>query len=156
MYLPILISLLIACAVFVAASVKRIPEGQVYSLRRMGRPAGLLTAGTHLVMPVIDRVAHKISLNGQVLRFEDHVAENADARDVRGTVYWQVLEPERADAVIDHVDELIRGRAVLALHAESMDAGSDHRALGARLKNTMNGGLRDSGMLVTRVDLDFA
>jgi len=153
MITPILITVLIALTALAAVSVKRIPEGQVYSLRRLGKPAGLLTAGTHVVMPLIERIVHKINLKGQVLRFEDH----QDVADVRGTVYWQVLEPERADAVIDHADELIRERVLDALHdARSNAETADRRAVGAQLKQLMNGVLRDSGMLVTRVELDAA
>jgi regulator of protease activity HflC (stomatin/prohibitin superfamily) len=154
MITSILITATLALAALAAASVKRIPEGQVYSLRRLGKPAGLLTAGTHVVMPLIERIVHKINLGGQALRFEDRVDS---AHDVRGTVYWQVLEPERADAVIDHADELIRERVLHALHdARSNAETADRRAVGAQLKQLMNGVLRDSGMLVTRVELDAA
>ena len=95
-----------------ASAIRYVPAGQVYSLYRLGKPVRLLQAGTHLVLPLLDRVMHKINLAGQTLRFEELLA---DAHDVRGTVYWQVLEPERADAVIEQIDQLIRRGAKEAL-----------------------------------------
>ncbi|MBB3226679.1 regulator of protease activity HflC (stomatin/prohibitin superfamily) [Luteibacter sp. Sphag1AF] len=141
MHLSVLISVILATIALVAMSVKRIPEGKVYSVRRLGRPAALLSAGTHVVMPVIDRVSHKIDLNGQILHFDG------------GTVYWQVLEPERADAVIDHATDLIRTRAQAAMR-DAVAHAVDRSATGKLLKQVMNGSLRDNGMLVTRVELD--
>jgi hypothetical protein len=111
-----------------------------------------------MVLPWLERVAHKINLAGQTLRFEEPLA---DAHDVCGTVYWQVLEPERADAVFEQVDQLIRRGAHDALcgeqdvaHAELGQA--DRRDLSARLKQTLNNALRERGMMVTRVELDAA
>lgn len=137
-----------------ASAIKRVPAGQVYSLHRLGKPARLLQPGVHMVMPLLERVAHKINLAGQVLRLEESLADNA--RDVRGTVYWQVLEPERADAVIDQVEQLIRTGALDALQAEATGVDEDRRHLGSRLKQRLNAALRERGMLVTRVDLDLA
>jgi hypothetical protein len=67
-----------------------------------------------------------------------------------------VLEPERADAVIDQADQLIRGGALAALREDPAAAEADRRDLGARLKLAMNQALRDRGVMVTRVELDFA
>lgn len=92
---------------------------------------------------MIDRVSHKIDLGGQVLRFDG------------GTVYWQVLEPEVADEVIDEAPELIRSNVVAALR-DSAGHQADRRAVGTQLKHTVNGSLRSRGMLITRVDLDAA
>ena len=105
--------------------------------------------------PLLERVAHKINLAGQVLRLEESMADNA--QDVRGTVYWQVLEPERADAVIDQVDQLIRRGAIAAMHDEPQAGeAADRRVLGTRMKLALNSALRERGMMVTRVDLDLA
>jgi regulator of protease activity HflC (stomatin/prohibitin superfamily) len=127
-----------------AVSVRRIPEGQVYSVRRLGRAPSLLTAGTHVVLPMIDRVAHKIDLGGQVLRFDG------------GTVYWQVLEPEAADEVIDEAPEMIRSNVIAALRDSASGHPADRRAVGTQLKHALNGSIRARGMLVTRVELDAA
>jgi regulator of protease activity HflC (stomatin/prohibitin superfamily) len=53
-----IVLILMLTAVMGALSIKRIPEGQVYTLRRLGKPAGILTAGTHVVVPLVERVAH--------------------------------------------------------------------------------------------------
>ena len=144
-FLPLVFVLL---TVLTASAVRHVPSGQVYSLCRLGKPLRLLKAGTHLVLPLLDRVAHKINLAGQTLRFEELLA---DARDVRGTVYWQVLEPERAAAVFEQLDQLIRRGAREALLAEPV---ADLRDRAARVKQALNSALRERGMMVTRVDLD--
>jgi|GEM_PF-204535 len=146
--------LLLGSAALVACAIKRVPSGQVYSLHRRGKLARLLPPGVHMVLPLMERVAHKINLDGQTLQLEAPLAE---ARAVRGTVYWQVLEPERADAVFDQLDQMIRSGAVAALRDEAMaDGTTDRRVLGTRLKQALNGALRERGMMVTRVELDRA
>jgi regulator of protease activity HflC (stomatin/prohibitin superfamily) len=147
--------LLIGCAslTLLPASIKRVPVGQVHSVYRFGKPRRLLASGTHVVWPGLDRIGHRIDLGGQVLRFHEPFAGHAD---VHGTVYWQVLEPERADAVIDQAAQLIRSGTLDALRGEPEADHADRRDLGSRLKLALNGALRERGMMVTRVELDFA
>jgi regulator of protease activity HflC (stomatin/prohibitin superfamily) len=146
--MTLLTLLLVIPTALIASAVRYVPAGQVYSVYRRGKLVRLLQTGTHLVLPLLDRVAHKINLAGQTLRFE---GPQADARDMRGTVYWQVLEPERADAVFEQVDQLIRRGAQEALRGESQ---ADRRDLGVRVKQALNSALRERGMMVTRVELD--
>ncbi|MEO6926302.1 MAG: SPFH domain-containing protein [Rhodanobacter sp.] len=140
-------------AALLASAVRLVPEGQVYSLYRRGKPVRLLQAGVHLVLPLLDRVAHKINLAGQTLRLD---TPTADTCEVCGTVYWQVLEPERADAVFEQVDQLIRRGAQEALRSEPANMPVDRRDLGVRVKQSLNQVLRERGMMVTRVELDAA
>lgn len=138
-------------------SIKRIPEGQVYTLRRLGKPAGTLAAGTHLVVPLIERIAHKISITGYTLAVDERLdPESAAALTLRGRVWWQVLDPERADSVIDRANELIRGRLREAVTHADDPADQDLRSRNQRIKQTLNGILRERGVLVTRVELDLA
>ncbi|WIG54403.1 MAG: hypothetical protein OJF61_000189 [Rhodanobacteraceae bacterium] len=152
-----LLLFLTLAAVVVAMSVKRIPEGQVYTLRRLGKPAGTLTAGTHLVVPLIERIAHKISITGYTLAVDERMAENAsDARNLRGRVWWQVLDPERAEAVIDRADDMIRLQLRDAVQHAAASEAQDLRSRNQRIKQTLNTSLRERGVLVTRVELNLA
>ncbi|MBU6476970.1 MAG: hypothetical protein KGQ32_03460 [Xanthomonadaceae bacterium] len=154
--LTLLVFLTLA-AVVVALSVKRIPEGQVYTLRRLGKPAGTLTAGTHLVVPLIERIAHKISITGYTLAVDERMADDAtDARNLRGRVWWQVLDPERAEAVIDRADDMIRVQLRDAVQHAATTEAQDLRSRNQRIKQTLNTSLRERGVLVTRVELNLA
>jgi hypothetical protein len=146
--LTLLFGLLVAIA-----ALKRVPDGHVYSLHRGDQPLRLLQPGLHWIVPGLDRIAHRIDLGGQMLRFDAPVA---DAPALRGTVYWQVLEPERADAVMGEVEQLIRRGALDALQTEPATARSNRHDLGGRVKQRLNHSLRQRGMMVTRVELDAA
>lgn len=153
--LTIVLTLMLV-AVVAALSIKRIPEGQVYTLRRLGKPAGTLTAGTHLVLPLVERIAHKISITGYTLAVDERMEpETIAARTLRGRIWWQVLDPERADSVIDRADDLIRLRLRDAVQGAASEE-ADLRSRNQRIKQTLNGSLRDRGVLVTRVELDLA
>jgi regulator of protease activity HflC (stomatin/prohibitin superfamily) len=103
MLTPILVMALICAAVtFFAASVKRIPEGHAYTLRRMDGHMRTLGAGMHLVVPLLERVAHKICLLGNVVDIADIVVPGQNAT-LCGQVYYQVLDAARADTIIDEV-----------------------------------------------------
>ena len=149
-----LIALLCLVLMVVALSVKRIPEGQVYSLHRLGRPARLLTPGTHMVLPLLERVAHKISLTGRTLRLDETLAIGGAApRAVRATLYWQVLDPARAETVIEGADALLRARAQAALR--TIDPETPARERNAALKRTLNTAVEAHGLLVTRIDAEL-
>jgi regulator of protease activity HflC (stomatin/prohibitin superfamily) len=150
-----IVLILMLIAVMAASSIKRIPEGQVYTLRRLGKPAGILTAGTHVVVPLIERIAHKISITGYTLAVDERIESQAASPTLRGRIWWQVLDPERADTVIDRADDLIRLRLRDAVQGAGA-ADPDLRSRNLRIKQTLNGSLRDRGVLVTRVELDLA
>jgi regulator of protease activity HflC (stomatin/prohibitin superfamily) len=141
---PILL-LLILCAVCVIAiaSVKRIPEGHAYTLRRVGGQVRTVGAGFHLVVPVLERVAHKIRLLGNVIEIDQ-------VPGASGLVYFQVLDAIRAEAIIDHVGTLVRDR-LPALLASAPVADLATRNL--HLKSELNRNLRERGLLITRVQL---
>jgi len=83
-----LLSIILVLMGLSISAVKRVPAGQVVSVYRHGKPRRLLQEGTHMLVPGLDRVGHRINLGGQVLEFREPLP---NAHDVRGTVYWQGL-----------------------------------------------------------------
>ena len=104
---PMILMALVAIAVLAFASIRRIPEGQVYTLRRVGGHTRVMHSGMHFMLPLIERVAHKISLTGSNVPVDGLVAAE---QQYRGIVYFQVLDPARADRVIDGIDGLLQER----------------------------------------------
>lgn len=154
----ILILLLSVAAVVAMLSIKRIPEGTVYTLRRLNGQGRLLQPGTHLIWPFVERVVHRISLTGHVLVIDElFPLDGADAAPrLSGKVYWQVIDAERADASIDRADALIRGRLLNVARAIDNPAGEASESRNTRLKTALNESLRDVGIVVTRVQLSLA
>ncbi len=143
--------LLAMMALIAVACVRRIPEGQVHSMRRLGGQVRFLGAGMHFVMPLIERVSHRMSLSGSQLEID---AKLNCGGDCHACVYYQVLDPERADTVIESVDSLLRERAVALLgHGGVPGEPNDRRAW---LKQSLNSDFRERGLLVTRIDLRSA
>lgn len=145
-------SLLMLCiAVFAALtmlSLKHVPDGQVHTFRRLGGHTRVLGSGRHLILPLLDRATHRFNLTGNTLAFD---SEAGDGERVGGTLYYQVLEPERADVVINHIGELMRARVdtVIATGDLPMDVIERRQWL----KQAVNKDLRTCGLIVTRVDL---
>lgn len=145
---PIILAALCALALLVVASVRRIPEGHVYAFRRMGGHVRIVGAGTHLVMPLVERVTHKISLAGAAVPVEKLTR---DGQNFRSVVYFQVLDPERAEVVIEDVEELLRAATRRLFADNSLPEASDARR--AWMKQSLNNELRERGLLIARVDL---
>lgn len=145
---PMILMALVAIAVLAIASIRRIPEGQVYTLRRVGGHTRVMHSGTHFMVPLVERVAHKISLTGSNVPVEGLVASD---RQYRGIVYFQVLDPARADRVIDGIDDLLTERTRSLFADAALPEASDSRR--QWLKQSLNSDIRDRGLLVTRVDL---
>lgn len=137
----------------IAAALKYVPEGHVYSLYRAGHPRRLLEPGLHWVVPGLDRVANRIDLGGRTLQFDEPAIGN---QAMHGTVYWQVLEPERADAVMGEAEQLIRRSVVEVLQTEAAIANCNDRVLSGRVKQQLNHDLRERGMMITRIELEAA
>jgi hypothetical protein len=147
---PMLVLTLIGAAAATAlACVRRIPEGHAYTLRRIGGHMRTIGAGTHIVVPVVERVAHKIRLLGNVVEVGKVESDLSDGA-YTGQVFFQVIDAERADAVIDSVAELVRG-CLPSLLAGS--ANEEDGARNRRLKADLNRQLRDRGLLITRVQV---
>jgi len=139
---------LVALGSLAVASIRRIPEGQVYTLRRFGGQTRVMHSGMHLMLPLFERVAHKISLTGANVPVDGLVVSD---RRFRGIVYFQVLDPARADRVIDDVDGLLQERTRSLFADAALPDTSDGRR--QWLKQSLNSDVRERGLIVTRVDL---
>ncbi|MHB8448029.1 MAG: SPFH domain-containing protein [Rudaea sp.] len=143
----LLLALLCGLTTALLVCLRRIPEGQAYTLRRVDGHLRTVGAGVHLVVPLVERVTHKIRLLGNVV---DIAAPTANG-NLCGRVYFQVLDAKRADAVIDGIADLVRQRVPVL--SQNTRAEDDIGARSTYLKAELNRDLNVRGVLVTRVQL---
>ncbi|HZP65992.1 MAG TPA: hypothetical protein VFB32_06755 [Rudaea sp.] len=144
---PSLLVLVAILVVLAVVSIRRIPEGHAYTLRRIGGHMRTVGSGTHIVLPLVERVSHKINLLGNVVEVP---VERTAGSVLQGKIYFQVMDAERADAVIDRVAELVRERIPELVEGQ---AEADVTACCQALKSGLNHDFRERGLLVTRVQL---
>jgi regulator of protease activity HflC (stomatin/prohibitin superfamily) len=146
---PLIWMLCIAAGLaLLAASIRRIPEGQVYALRRVGGHVRRVGPGTHFVLPLVERIARKINLAGASL-VVDGLAR--DGHELRATLHYQVVDAARAERVLDDLGGMLGDATRSAV--DQVDFPADTATRARWLKQALNARLRESGVFVARVDL---
>lgn len=151
MYLPLLA--MFAVATFVAlASLRRVPQDRAYTVHRFGRFSRSIGPGFHVVLPVVERIGHRVELIGHHVQL--HAERGPIQRDA--AVFYQILEPERTGARLDAVDDFVKQEAD-ALFADVVSRELDpDNGFGERLQAELNRRLSPQGLRVTRCRLQAA
>ena len=87
----------IAFAVLVLfATVQIVPQAKAYVVERLGAYRATWSVGTHFKIPVIDRVAKKVSLKEQVVDFPPQPVITKDnvTMQIDTIVYFQIIDPK--------------------------------------------------------------
>ena len=96
--MEIAIVLFVIAIIFVAQSVKVVPQQHAWVKERLGKYAGTLTPGLNFLVPFVDRVAYKHSLKEIPLDVPSQVCITRDNTQLQvdGILYFQVTGPMRA------------------------------------------------------------
>jgi len=94
----VFIVILVIAAIFVARSLKVVPQQHAWVVERLGKYHGTLTPGLNILIPFIDRVAYRHSLKEIPLDVPSQVCITKDNTQltVDGILYFQVTDPMRA------------------------------------------------------------
>ena len=97
-----------------------VPQQTVFVVERLGRYAGSLEAGFHLLVPFVDVVRYRLSLKETALDIPEQVCITRDNVQVGvdGVLYLKVLNPERASYGINDYVFAISQLAQTALRSE--------------------------------------
>ena len=93
-FLIILLVLLAIALVILISNIAIVPQAYVYVLERMGVYFGTWTAGFHMKVPFIDRVAKKVSLKEQVVDFKPQPVITRDnvTMQIDTVVFFQITD----------------------------------------------------------------
>src|SRR5476649_1769143 len=87
--LPLAIAALSLLAIVLMA-LRRVPEGQAWTVHRFGRYVRTLRSGLHVVWPLLDRIAQHVSLTGHRVELPTRAFGNDNAS---ADLYYQILDP---------------------------------------------------------------
>ena len=94
----IAVVLLVAAAVFIARTIKVVPQQTAWVVERLGKYHGILNPGLNFLVPFVDRAAYRHSLKEVPLDVPSQVCITRDNTQltVDGILYFQVTDPMRA------------------------------------------------------------
>ena len=91
------------------AAIQIVPQSKVFVVERFGRYRRTLLAGLNLIVPILDRVAHRVSIIERQLptfRISVITRDNVEV-DLDATVFFRVVEAEKSVYRIQEVDRAI-------------------------------------------------
>ncbi len=90
-----IVILVIVVIVIIAKTIRIVPQSFAYVVERIGAYNRTCSVGLHILIPLLDRVANKVSLKEQVLDFAPQPVITKDnvTMQIDTVVYFQITDP---------------------------------------------------------------
>lgn len=140
--------------------VRIVPQSEKFVVERFGRLRSVLGPGINLIVPFLDKVAHKISILERQLPNATQDAITADnvLVQVETSVFYRILEPEKTVYRIRDVDAAIATTVAGMVRSEigkmELDEVQSNRTqLISQIQKLVESAVDDWGIEVTRAEL---
>lgn len=146
--------------VCILLGVRIVPQSEKYVVERFGRLRSVLGPGLNLIVPFLDRVAHKISILERQLpnASQDAITSDNVLVQVETSVFYRIIEPEKTVYRIRDVDAAISTTVAGIVRAEigkmELDEVQSNRSqLIGQIKTLVEDAVDDWGIEVTRAEI---
>ena len=95
-FYAILVLLIIVVLSLLASTIRIVPQSNAYVVERLGAYNRTCNVGIHILVPIIDRVANRVSLKEQVCDFDPQPVITKDnvTMQIDTVVYFQITDPK--------------------------------------------------------------
>lgn len=156
----IFIIIALVAVIIIARNVRIVPQAQAYVIERLGAYQGLWQVGIHIKIPLIDRVANKVSLKEQVVDFPPQPVITKDnvTMKIDTVVYYQITDPKLYTYGVEHPISAIENITATTLRNIIGDLELDETLTSRDTINTKMRSILDAatdpwGIKVNRVEL---
>ena len=142
------------------SGVRIVPQSELFVVERFGRFLRVLPAGLNLIVPLLDRVRHQVSILERQLEEMTVSVITKDNVEIslRATVFLRVESPERAMYRIDNVENAVRTTGIGlirnasgSLELDDIQRGRD--AIATEVKKHLAESAATWGIDITRVEI---
>ena len=154
------IAIIIVALVAVVTGVRTVPQGQIWTVERFGRFTRTMDPGLHIIVPLVDRVGHRIVIQETVLDIPEQAVITKDnaAVLVDGIVYYRVMDVVKAAYQVAGLANALEALAMTNLRSVigSMtfdETLSKREEISLQLMTVLDAATDPWGVKVTRVEL---
>ena len=154
----VLLAVLVIIVIFRA--IKIVPQSEQHVVERFGRLHSVLGPGINMIVPFLDKVAHRISILERQLptASQDAITKDNVLVQVDSSVFYRIIKPEKTVYRIRDIDGAIATTVAGIVRAEmgkmDLDEVQSNRA---QLINTIKSSVEDAvdnwGIEVTRAEI---
>ncbi|MCP5537335.1 MAG: paraslipin [Akkermansiaceae bacterium] len=154
------IGLVILVVVTLVKTARIVPQRQAFVIERLGKYSRTLTAGFHILLPFIDRVAYKHSLKEVAIDVPSQMCITRDniAIEIDGVLYMQVLDAQKASYGIENYHFASAQLAQTTLRSEigklELDKTFEERdTINANIIDALDKASEPWGLKITRYEI---
>ena len=158
--ISLIIILCLIVIVIICSTIKIVPQAHAYVIERLGTYQATWSVGLHMKMPVIDKVAKKVTLKEQVVDFAPQPVITKDNVTMRidTVVFYQITDPKLFSYGVENPIMAIENLTATTLRNIIGDLELDQtltsrETINTKMRATLDEATDPWGIKVNRVEL---
>ena len=156
----LVIILVFIAIIIICSTIKIVPQAHAYVIERLGTYCGTWSVGLHMKMPIIDKIARRVTLKEQVVDFAPQPVITKDNVTMRidTVVFFQITDPKLFCYGVENPIMAIENLTATTLRniigdLELDQALTSRETINTKMRATLDEATDPWGIKVNRVEL---